>query len=82
MDLRLGVAGPATDEERDAVASVLGPAETGWEGGERAAADGRVAYGGHALATLPAGLRRPEHRGDRVALLVGRWRRDPEPQIH
>src|SRR5215469_17564201 len=40
VDLRLGVAGPATDEERDAVASVLGPPETAWEGGERAAGDG------------------------------------------
>ena len=48
MDLRLGVAAPATDEERDAVASVHGPPETGWEGGQRVAADGRVAYGGHA----------------------------------
>ncbi|HEY7014759.1 MAG TPA: NAD(P)H-dependent oxidoreductase subunit E [Streptosporangiaceae bacterium] len=48
MDLRLGVAAPATDEERAAVTSVLGPPESGWDGGERAAADGRAAYGGHA----------------------------------
>ena len=48
MDLRLGAAVPATDEERAAVASVLGPPETGWEGGQRQAADGHVAYGGHA----------------------------------
>ena len=48
MDLRLGAAVPATDDERAAVASVLGPPETGWEGGQRVAADGRAAYGGHA----------------------------------
>ena len=48
MDLRLGVAAPATDEERAAVASVLGPPGTGWEGGQREAADGHAAYGGHA----------------------------------
>ncbi len=48
MDLRLGVAAPATDEERAAVASVLGPPETGWDGGQRTAADGHVAFGGHA----------------------------------
>src|SRR5215472_1079049 len=48
MDLRLGVGGPATDEEREAVTLVLGPPETGWEGGERVAVDGRVALGGHA----------------------------------
>ena len=48
MDLRLGVAAPATDEERAAVVSVLGPPETGWDGGQRTAADGHVAYGGHA----------------------------------
>jgi NADH-quinone oxidoreductase subunit F len=48
VDLRLGVAAPATDEERAAVATVLGPPQTGWEGGQREAADGHVAYGGHA----------------------------------
>ena len=48
MDLRLGAATPATDEERAAVASVLGPPGSGWEGGERTAADGHVAFGGHA----------------------------------
>ena len=48
MDLRLGAATPATDDERAAVDSVLGPPTTGWEGGERTAADGHVAYGGHA----------------------------------
>ena len=48
VDLRLGAAAQATDEERAAVASVLGPPESGWDGGQRTAADGHVAYGGHA----------------------------------
>ena len=48
MDLRLGAAVPATDEERAAIASVLGPPESGWEGGQRQAADGHVAFGGRA----------------------------------
>ena len=48
MDLRLGVAVPATDEERAAIASMLGPPETGWEGGQRQVADGHAAFGGHA----------------------------------
>jgi NADH-quinone oxidoreductase subunit F len=48
VDLRLGVAPPATDEERAAVTSVLGPPESGWEGGPREAADSRASYGGHA----------------------------------
>ena len=48
MDLRLNAATPATDEEQAAVASVLGPAGSGWEGGQRTAADGHAAYGGHA----------------------------------
>jgi NADH-quinone oxidoreductase subunit F len=48
MDLRLGATVPATDEERAAIASVLGPPDTGWEGGQRTAADGHVAYGGRA----------------------------------
>ena len=48
MDLRLGAAVPATDEERAAIASVLGPPATGWDGGPRQAADGHVALGGHA----------------------------------
>ncbi len=48
MDLRLNAATPATVEERAAVASVLGPAGSGWEGGERTEADGHAAYGGHA----------------------------------
>jgi len=48
VDLRLGAAEEATEEERAAVASVLGAATSGWEGGERTAADGHAAYGGHA----------------------------------
>jgi NADH-quinone oxidoreductase subunit F len=48
VDLRLGAAVTATDEERAAVASALGPPETGWEGGQRTAADGHAAFGGHA----------------------------------
>jgi len=48
MDLRFGATVPATDEERAAIASVLGPPETGWDGGPRSAADGHIAYGGHA----------------------------------
>jgi NADH-quinone oxidoreductase subunit F len=48
VDLRLGAAVAATEEERAAIASVLGPAETGWDGGARQAADGHVAFGGHA----------------------------------
>jgi len=48
VDLRLGAAVPATDEERAAIASVLGPPESGWEGGQRQAADGHVAFGGRA----------------------------------
>ena len=48
VDLRLTAASPATDDERAAVASVLGPPESGWDGGERAAADAHAAYGGRA----------------------------------
>ena len=48
MDLRLGATVPATEDERAAIASVLGPADTGWDGGQRTAADGHVAYGGRA----------------------------------
>jgi hypothetical protein len=33
MDLRLTAASPATDDERAAVACVLGPPESGWDGG-------------------------------------------------
>jgi NADH-quinone oxidoreductase subunit F len=48
VDLRLTAASPATDDEKAAVASVLGPPESGWDGGERVAADRHAAYGGHA----------------------------------
>jgi NADH-quinone oxidoreductase subunit F len=48
VDLRLGATVPATDEERAAIASVLGPPDTGWDGGQRTAADGHVSRGGHA----------------------------------
>ncbi len=48
MDLRLNAATPATADEQAAVASVLGPAEGGWDGGQRTEADGHAAYGGHA----------------------------------
>jgi NADH-quinone oxidoreductase subunit F len=48
VDLRFGAAVPATEQERAAVAGVLGPAGTGWEGGRRAEADGHAALGGHA----------------------------------
>lgn len=48
MDLRLSDAQP-TAEERSAVDAVLGPPQSGWDGGERVAArDGHVAFGGHA----------------------------------
>ena len=48
MDLRLGVAPAATDEERAAVDAVLGGPQTGWEGGLRTSADAHIALGGHA----------------------------------
>ena len=48
MDLRLGASVPATDEERAAIESVLGPPDSGWDGGQRTAADGHIAYGGRA----------------------------------
>ena len=48
MDLRLSDAQP-TPEERSAIDAVLGPPQSGWDGGERIAArDGHVAFGGHA----------------------------------
>jgi NADH-quinone oxidoreductase subunit F len=48
MDLRLGATVPATEEERAAIESVLGPPDTGWDGGARRFEDGHVAYGGRA----------------------------------
>ncbi|WP_326794786.1 NAD(P)H-dependent oxidoreductase subunit E [Streptomyces sp. NBC_01808] len=46
MDLKYTDAKPS-DAERGAVDELLGPAPTGWEGGERDAADLRWAKGGH-----------------------------------
>ena len=48
MDLRLTATVPATEEERAAIASVLGPPESGWEGGPRRGEDAHAAFGGHA----------------------------------
>ena len=48
MDLQLGVVAAATDEERSAVDAVLGPPQTGWEGGPRTSADAHIALGGRA----------------------------------
>jgi NADH-quinone oxidoreductase subunit F len=48
VDLRLSDAQP-TAEERSAVDALLGPPQSGWDGGERVAArDGHVSFGGHA----------------------------------
>ena len=48
MDLRLSDAQPTSDE-RSALDAVLGPPQSGWDGGRRIAArDGHVAFGGHA----------------------------------
>src|SRR4030095_5208288 len=37
----------ASEDERSAVDAVLGAASSGWAGGERTEAEGRVARGGH-----------------------------------
>ncbi|UYQ65543.1 NADH-ubiquinone oxidoreductase-F iron-sulfur binding region domain-containing protein [Streptomyces peucetius] len=51
MDLKFTDAAKATDEEREAVDALLGPPETGWEGGnERASDELRWARGGAAAA--------------------------------
>ena len=47
MDLRLGVGGPPSSPEKAAVDTVLGQPESSWGGGERTAADGHLARGGH-----------------------------------
>ncbi|MHB1576224.1 MAG: NAD(P)H-dependent oxidoreductase subunit E [Candidatus Dormibacteria bacterium] len=47
MDLRLGVGGPPTSAEKAAVDAVLGDPESSWLGGERTAAGGHIARGGH-----------------------------------
>jgi NADH-quinone oxidoreductase subunit F len=48
MDIRLGATVPATEEERAAISSVLGPPDSGWDGGQRQASDGHAAFGGRA----------------------------------
>jgi NADH-quinone oxidoreductase subunit F len=48
MDLRFSAGTAATDDERAAVDAVLGPPESGWQGGARTPLGGRVALGGHA----------------------------------
>jgi NADH-quinone oxidoreductase subunit F len=48
MDLRLSASVPATEEERAAIASVLGPPESGWQGGPRRSEEAHAAYGGQA----------------------------------
>ena len=48
MDLRLTAKVAATEAERAAVDAVLGPPESGWEGGQRQPADAHAAFGGHA----------------------------------
>jgi NADH-quinone oxidoreductase subunit F len=47
VDLRLTAKVAATEAERAAVDVVLGPPESGWEGGERQPADAHAALGGH-----------------------------------
>ena len=49
MDLRFLDARP-TDAEREAVDALLGPPESGWDGGERGQDDRHVAFGGWAVA--------------------------------
>jgi NADH-quinone oxidoreductase subunit F len=49
MDLRLSATVPATEEERAAIASVLGPPESGWQGGPRRAEEAHAAFGGRAV---------------------------------
>ena len=49
MDLHI-IGGEPTDDERAAVDALLGPPESGWQGGERdIARDGRTATGGRSL---------------------------------
>ena len=48
MDLRLSATVPATEEERAAIASVLGPPESRWQGGPRRDEDAHAAVGGQA----------------------------------
>ena len=46
MDLRLSATVPATEEERAAIAAVLGPPESRWQGGPRRPEDAHTAFGG------------------------------------
>ena len=48
MDLRLSATTPATEEERTAIESVLGPPESRWQGGARRDEDAHAAFGGQA----------------------------------
>jgi NADH-quinone oxidoreductase subunit F len=48
VDLRLTATVPATEEERAAIASVLGPPESGWQGGPRRSEEAHAAFGGQA----------------------------------
>jgi len=47
MDIRSLLDRP-TDTERKTIDDLLGPPESGWDGGEFSGLDGHVAYGGHA----------------------------------
>ena len=68
MDLKL-LDAAATEFERHAVDGVLGPPESGWEGGERdVLTEGQIARGGHARRSrrhllLPALQALQEHAG-------------------
>ena len=46
MDIRNLLEAP-TEVERGAVDDLLGPPESGWDGGQFTGLDGHVAYGGH-----------------------------------
>ncbi len=48
MDLR-HLTAPPSEAERTAVDAVLGPPESGWDGGEFDAESGRIAFGGHGV---------------------------------
>jgi NADH-quinone oxidoreductase subunit F len=51
MDLRVTEA-PASPAEREAVDAVLGPPDSGWDGGTRTPLDGHVAIGGLSRSTV------------------------------
>ncbi len=50
---------PATASERDAVDGLLGPPESGWDGAQRTARDGRVSFGGFHMAAAQRDLLLP-----------------------